>query len=431
MKKQSLSQRIFDDIFLQEFPKSLAAERAVLASMLVDGSCIPDVLAKIDSDCFNDKRNISIFTAIKKIYGDGNTLEPVMVDVECTATKDRDYPGLYYIIDLVESVPSSANVMYYVDKLYDFYLRKKFIVLAYSQSTLVQNLEITTDEAVEKLLDAMPSIDHRASEDIGVSVEKWREHLGLIKKGLRGITFGVEAIDSHIGGFLGGELVIIAGRPSTGKTSLGFQMANTQSVHGAVPGGIFSLEMSSDWIPGRMAAQNLNIDLFKLSRCLPCGVPDDVIESEYKIISDSPLYVCDNPTISVGEMMALAIKWKVSYDIKYLLVDYLQLITSFGESDASKIANASRELKKIARKLNIPVIVLSQLRRFDAYANPDKSPGINDLKGSGAIEADADTILITHRKLGSDEATIIIGKQRNGPVGEVNVHFMNESAKFV
>jgi replicative DNA helicase len=355
--------------------------------------------------------------------------------------------GASYLADLSEKIPTAANIEYYAK-----IVRQKSILrsLIHSATEIVSKAS-TAEENIEDILDFSEKTIFTIAEqnikrsfyplkDILKSTFKNIEYLYEKKELITGVPTGFTDLDNMTSGFQSSDLIIIAGRPSMGKTAFCLNIAQYAASEANTPTAIFSLEMSKEQLALRMLCSEARVDNHKLRSGF-------VAESEWgKLslaagkLSDSKIYIDDSPGISVLEMRAKARRLKAEYGLGMVVVDYLQLmggIKNRSESREQEISEISRSLKALAKELNIPVVALSQLNRR-VEDRVDKRPHMADLRESGAIEQDADVILFIFRdevyhpdsEEAKGKAEIIIGKQRNGPTGEVRLTFINEYTRF-
>jgi len=359
--------------------------------------------------------------------------------------------GSYYLTELAESVPSAANVEHHARIVLEKALLRKLINVAtniitdsYSSQDNVFDIIDRAEQAIfslaeRRLRKGFQEIDpilHETFEEI--------ERLHNRKGGVTGVPSGFQKLDEMTAGFHRSDFIIIAGRPSMGKTAFALSIARNAAVEHKIPVGIFSLEMASYQLAMRLlcAEARVNSHLLRTGR-LPMSEWPKLSLAVGKLAA-SPIYIDDTPNLGILELRAKARRLKAEKDIGLLIIDYLQLIQgpSSVENRQQEISAISRSLKALAKELNIPVIALSQLSRAVEARGGDKRPMLSDLRESGAIEQDADLVIFIYRpevyqQLYDEEgnslegiAEIIIGKQRNGPTGTVRLAFIDDYAKF-
>ncbi len=417
-------------------PSSQKAEMAVLGCLMLDGTIsgvnnVADKVASVlENEDFSEERHRNIFKAAIDLHKKGTLIDLITLsDYLETKGKLEDIGGAYYLTELSEQVPSTANVFEYINVVKTKSNERLFITNAANATSHILGGG-SLEKATEIIERSFLATEDERDVCIADAVKAWISHIELMRSGASGVYTGVDRLDEMIGGFHDGEFIIIAGRPSTGKSSLAFQIANHASIKGKTAGGIFTLEMPAKWVAGRIASQNAHLNLFDFSR----GTlnKDQWMRADIELakISDSELQIHDNPGASLWDIRAKTKEWVQEFGIEYVLIDYLQLVSGRGDSRTQELTHISRGLKQIAREVQIPVIAISQLNRANETGVGVRAPRLSDLRGSGAIEQDADVVIFVHRQLESNDAELIVGKQRNGPVGKRSVEFIPEYAYF-
>lgn len=449
MKNQTPSK---DSVFDRVPPQSLEAERAVLGSLMLDNDCIGRVIELLDERCFYRTSNQKIYSAVLNLFERNEPVDLITLSEELKRTKQLDeVGGAYYLTELSESVPSAANVEYHARIVLERYLLRQLI----SESAGIAQDCFESDENVFELLDRaenrifqlserrqgntfqhIPGPMHTAME----MVESYHERQGMVT----GVPTGFTQLDELTSGFQNGELIVVAGRPSMGKTAFCLNIARNASVIGKVPVGIFSLEMSNEQLALRLLCAEARVDAHRVRTGTLADNQWKNLSSCVGTLVEAPIFVDDTPAMTVLEMRAKARRLKKEKNLGMLVIDYLQLMQGPRgvESRQQEISVISRSLKALAKELRIPVVALSQLSRAVESRGGDKRPMLSDLRESGAIEQDADVVLFIYRPefygISVDEdgqqvegrAEIIIGKQRNGPVGTIHLSFVKQWAKF-
>lgn len=429
-------------------PQFLEGERAILGGILIDNEALPKVMAVLTPDDFYREVHRNIFKAIVGLFEKN---EPVDLITLTAGLKEKgvfeNVGGAVFLMELIDAVPSAANILHYTKVVKEKAILRQLISAATEIST--RCYEDQTD--VGEFLDEAEQILFKVGESrIGPgfshisqlmktsfeTIEKLYER----KENITGVASGFRDLDAMTAGFQNSDLIIVAGRPSMGKTSFALNVAMNAATEYGVPTAIFSLEMSKEQIALRILCAKAKVNL----KSLRTGylTPEDWGRLTLAVgnISDSPLFVDDTPAISPLEIRAKARRLSKEKNLGLIIVDYLQLMKGpgKGESREKEISDISRSLKALAKELNIPVIALSQLNR-KVEERPNKRPQLADLRESGAIEQDADVIIFIYRdevynksednpKKG--EAEIIIGKQRNGPIGMVTAYFDAKYSTF-
>ncbi len=431
-------------------PESPSAEAAVLGSMLIDPECIGQVVELLGTDAFYRLEHRHIFEAVIALYeknrGDG--LDGLLLRDELEKRKQLEgVGGQEYLAKIIESVPSSANVMYYTGIIKDKYLLREMIQAAseildcgYSQSgETAEKLDIAEKrifQVTNKKISGSASPLHDLVVQAYETIEK-RDGSHVT-----GLSTGYYELDEMTCGLQNGEMIIIAGRPSMGKTSLALNIAEHIGVVDKTAVAIFSLEMSKELLAERILCSNSGVE----SQLVRKGMLETQQYQKLVVgcsnLAEAPIYIDDSAGLTPLELRAKARRLKSRYDIQCIVVDYLQLM-SIGsgrvESRQQEITTISRYLKALARELNVPVVVLSQLNRSPENRENHR-PRMSDLRESGSIEQDADVVMLLHREdyyhrgeadwEDNNTAEVIIAKQRNGPTGSVGLVFRETITRF-
>jgi replicative DNA helicase len=429
-------------------PQFVEGERAILGGLLIDNDALPKVVSILSADDFYREPHRHVFNAVIRLF---NHNEPIDWITLTAALKEagqlETVGGPEFLTDLVDAVPSAANILHYTEMVKEKAVLRQLISGATEISTRCYeehaNLDEFLDEAEQiifKIGETRIQSGFSAAKDLMLDAIKTVEVLYDKKEAITGVPSGFRDLDQLTAGFQNSDLVIIAGRPSMGKTSFALNVGMNAAIEGGTPTGIFSLEMSKEQLALRMLCSRAKVNL----KSLRTGflTPDDwgrLVLSAGNI-SDAPLYIDDSPAITTLEIRAKARRLKKERGLGLIVVDYLQLMRSAQRSDSreKEISEISRSLKALAKEIHVPVIALSQLNR-KVEDRPNKRPQLADLRESGAIEQDADVIIFIYRdevynksednpKKG--EAEIIIGKQRNGPIGMVTAMFDSQYSTF-
>ena len=446
MKKVEESYEFFKNLNVIP-PQNIEAERALLGSILIDGHSIIKVIDLVEPEDFYRKEHQLIFTAMLRLFEKGSPIDAVTVYEELGNMKvQSEAGGMEYLIDLIDTVATSAHVTQYAKAIRDKSILRNLIRTAYEIAYKCYNSD--TDD-VEDIVDEAESMIFKISERyikedfsptsdlVRLAISKL-EALSQKRDRITGIPTGYYELDSLTAGLHPSDLIIVAARPGMGKTAFALNIAANAAINEKRKVAIFSLEMSKEQLAMRLLAQTARVDYQKLRT----GVlnKDDwknIIDAA-EILTEAPIFIDDTPGISVIEMRAKARRLKHEQGLDLIIVDYLQLIKGRGRSEnrQQEISEISRSLKILAKELNVPVIAVSQLSRA-VEARQDKRPQLSDLRESGAIEQDADLVIFIYReevykKLPNNKgvAEIIIGKQRNGPTGSIKLTFLKEFLRF-
>lgn len=427
-------------------PQNLEAESSVLGSLMLDRDAIIRVADTVIADDFYDARHALIYENMLELYEKNVSIDILTVSNRLEEKKLLQRAGgSSYLTSLVNAVPSSANVAYYAS-----IVRKKGTLRRLIKSSgEITNLAFGEQGDVEDILDEAEqklfgvSQKHLKQNFIPVSTilhETFEriDELHREKGKLRGVATGFLDLDRLLGGFQKSNLIVLAARPSMGKTALALDIMRTIAVNTKVPAAIFSLEMSKDELVDRLLASQSDVNLWKIRTGQLTETDFEKINYGMGSLADAPIFIDDAAGSNIMEMRTKARRLKAEHDIGLIIVDYLQLMTGRSqENRVQEVSEISRSLKILARELNVPVLALSQLSR-GVENRPDKVPQLADLRESGSIEQDADVVMFIYREdmyKGKDSsrphvAEIHVKKHRNGPTGQVDLYFDNERASF-
>lgn len=427
-------------------PHSVEAEQSVIGSMLMDREAIMTASEIIDSEDFYQHQYGVLFEAILELYNEGKPADLITLQ---DRLREKDVPpeisSLEFARDLLNSVPTSTNVRYYAQIVQEKSMLRKLIKIneeiantCYLAKERVDDIMEDTEKKIFNLLQKRTSGDFVPIKDVVLNALDKIELASKNKGSVTGIPTGFVDLDYKTSGMQPSDLVLIAARPSMGKTAFVLNIAQHMAFKNDVTVAIFSLEMSKEQLVNRLFSLESKVD----SQSIRTGNLSDedwakLIEGA-GIIGRSNLIIDDTPGISVGELRSKCRKYKLEHNLGIVIIDYLQLMTGSKKSDSrqQEISDISRSLKEIARELNVPVIALSQLSRA-VEQRPDHRPMLSDLRESGAIEQDADVVMFIYRddyyNKDSEKkniAEIIIAKQRNGPIGTVELVWLPNYTKF-
>ena len=429
---------------IRKSPSSIEAEKAVLGCMLINKQAMYRALHNLKPNSFYDNSHKIIFKAISNMFEKGKTVDSITLIDYLKKNKDLKKVGdSYYITGLVEEAPSSENVDHYAEIVKQKEALRTIINTAIDMTSEAYNekhnpVEIL-DHAEQKIFELSKQANRGQFESINPVVEKvlddWSSDKG---SGLFGIPSGFMDLDDKLSGFQNSDLIILAGRPSMGKTALALAIARNAAVDHDKRIGIFSLEMANKQIGERLISSESRINSHKIKTSkLPKG-DWRKLSAAADTLSKSKIFIDDSAGLNIMELRAKARQLKSEKNIDLLIVDYIQLLNAGmrSENRQQEISYISRSLKALAKELEIPILCLSQLSR--AVENrTNHRPIMSDLRESGAIEQDADVILFIYRQhvyTESDEdkgiGEIIIAKHRNGPTGTARVTFIDEYARF-
>ncbi len=427
-------------------PQNLEAEASVLGSLLLDKDALIKVADLITPDDFYDPRNQIVYEAILSLFQKNSAIDILTMTNWLEENKLIDkVGGASYLTQLVNTVPTSAHVVNYA-----MIVRKKgSLRRLISTSNEITNIAFKEDGDIETILDqaeqklfgvsqkhlkqnfiAITSVLHETFERI--------DQLHRDKGALRGLATGYIDLDQKLGGLQKSDLIILAARPSMGKTSLALDLMRHVGVELKVPVGIFSLEMSKDQLVDRLLASQSGVDLWKIRTGHLNDGDFENIGQAMGVLSEAPIFIDDSAGSNIMEVRTKARRLQSEHGVGLIVVDYLQLMEGRStENRVQEVSEISRSLKILARELNVPVIALSQLSR-QVENRPDKVPQLADLRESGSIEQDADVVMFIYREdmyKGKDSrrpniAEIHIKKHRNGPTGQVDLFFDADRTSF-
>jgi replicative DNA helicase len=422
---------------------------SVLGAMLLDKEAIAQAIEGIGSESFYKEANAKIYSAIIRLYDANQPVDIVTITEYLKKQKELEsVGGAGYVSMLLDAIPSAANISHYLKIVQEKAILRRLINAA---TGIVSRCYDDGEDVSDVLDDAEREIfdisQHRRSQGfvkigdlIKHSIETV-ESLYQKKEYVTGIASGYTDLDTMTAGFQPSDLIIIAARPSMGKTRLALNIAEHEAIKEKIPTAVYSLEMAKEQLVLRMLCSHARVNAHNVRTGFISEKHDfpKLVNAAGKL-SGAPIFIDDSPAISILEMRAKARRLAAKEGIRLIIVDYLQLMRSSirkAENRQQEISEISRSLKALARELSVPVIVLSQLNR-EAESRPDHRPRLSDLRESGAIEQDADVVFLLFREEyyepDNDEAKgkaeVIIAKQRNGPVGSVKLAFLQECTHF-
>jgi len=429
-------------------PHSVDAEMAVIGAVLIDNAAISVITEFLTDEAFYKKAHRDIFKGMLNVSEKGEAIDVITLAEELKRLGTyQSIGGPAYLTTIMDSVHTAANAEYYAKAVFDKYLLRRLITISGDITTqaLLGATEAreVLDEAERLIFEVSERGIRKTFEPIGKIIKERFENLEKLYENqspVSGLATPFDELDALTSGFQNSELVIVAGRPSMGKTSFALNIAQHLGIKEKIPVGVFSLEMSSEQLVMRLLCAEARID----SHRLRMGYIKSSEFAELAIVagylSEAPIYIDDSPGITMMELRAKARRLKSEVNVGAIFIDYLQLVSSTDrfENRQQQISSISRGLKALAKELDIPVVVLSQLSRAVESRGGDRRPMLSDLRESGAIEQDADTVLMLYRPEfyeGEDSehvgiAEINIAKQRNGPTGTVKLAFVKEYTRF-
>jgi len=430
-------------------PQDLEAERALLGAIMLKPEAMYDAVDTISKESFYAGKHRAIFNSMLSLFSKGEPIDIVTVSTKLKETKELDtIGGRSYLSELIGASPSIANASHYAQIIKSKHILRQLI----EASSQIGELGYAEEKDIEHILDEAQSTVYKIANTSTLQkftsmkdelTEAWQrlEALQEAKDTLRGVHTGYKDLDNLLAGFQKSDLIILAARPSMGKTSFALDIARQSAIKYGTSVGIFSLEMSSQQLVDRMLASEAKVDSWKLrTGKLTSDDEYERLRDAMDKLSNAPIFIDDKVDRTVLQMRSIARRLKAERGLDLVVIDYLQLITP-GASRASdsmvqQVTEISRALKGMARELDVPVIALSQLSR--AVEQRRDRPRLSDLRDSGSIEQDADVVMFIHRedKLNPDSdrpniADVLIEKHRNGPVGRVELFFDSDRVTFL
>lgn len=423
-------------------PQNLEAEQSVLGAMLIDPDAIARVAETLREDDFYRDAHRRIFRAILNLWERGEAADLVTVTEElATQGALEDVGGASYVATLASAVPTAANVEYYARIVEEKALLRQLINVAtrivargYEASEDIHVLLDEAEQAIFQIAQRRSTQGYWAIKDILMDTFERIEHLYAHKGGVTGVPTGYRELDEILSGLQPSELIVLAARPSQGKSTLSLGFARNAAIQHRIPVAFFSLEMGREQLAQRLLCAEAQVDSQRLRTGFLTDQDWPKLSHALGRLSEAPIFIDDTPAIGIMELRAKARRMKSEHGIGLIVVDYLQLMQIRGrvESRQQEVSEISRSLKALARELKVPVVACSQLSRA-VEQREGRRPQLSDLRESGAIEQDADVVLFIHFPPDQENknlAEIIVAKQRNGPTGSVELVFLRDIGKF-
>lgn len=425
-------------------PQDLVAEQSVLGAMMLSKDAIADVVETLRENDFYKPAHANVFGAIIDIYGRGEPADAITVADHLTKSGSlNNIGGAAYLHTLVASVPTAANAGYYARIVADRATLRRLV----EAGTRIAQMGYAGDAEVDQIVDRAQAevyevTSKRVSEDympLSEIMPMALEEIESIQErggAMVGVPTGFRELDEITNGLHGGQLIIVAARPAIGKSTLGLDLARSASIKNGMTSAIFSLEMGRNEIVMRLLSAEASVALNHM-RAGTLGDADwERLAKKMGQVNEAPLFIDDSPNMTMMEIRAKARRLKQRHDLRLLVIDYLQLMSSGKkvESRQVEVSEFSRSLKLLAKELNIPVIAISQLNRGPEQRQ-DKRPMMSDLRESGSLEQDADIVIMISREMDKEspkagEAELIIGKHRNGVTKDIQVAFQAHKSCF-
>lgn len=438
--------------YLRMPPQDIEAEMSVLGSLMLEGNSIMHVADILSPDDFYRDDHKLIYSSACDLFSQQSPIDVRSVASRLKEKKQLEkVGGNSYLLELINCVPSASNIKHYSEIVRKKSILRHLIEAANYIHQLGHKEENELDSLLDEAEQTIFSIANLSFKqnflNIKIALDEAFERMDrLHKKGeIRGVPTGFEDLDNHLAGLQNADLIILAARPSFGKTTFALDIARHVACECQIPTGIFSLEMSSQQLVDRLLAAEANVNAWNLRTGKLTEKEDFIrINEAFGRLSKAPLYIEDAPSLTVLQLRSMArrlqaeVKQKHGKDLGLLIVDYIGLITPRYESNnpVQQMTEISRSLKSLARELNVPLLVLSQLNRAIEHRSPSV-PRLSDLRESGAIEQDADVVMFIHREDKYEESAenkniveIHIAKHRNGPTGKISFYFHPQTVSF-
>ncbi len=434
-------------------PYSEDAEQAVLSAMLIDQDAVLRAAEFVNDSMFYAERHRRIYRAMITITERGGVVDPLTLSEELSRNGELEGSGgKDFIGFLVDAVPTAANIEYHAQIVREKAILRRLIEVSTTIVAEAFEGKATASELLDEAESKIFQVSQQQTKDGFTRIKEllWptMERIEALQRGgqtITGVATGFKELDEMTSGFQPSELIIVAARPSMGKTAFTLNIAQHAAIEHNVSVAFFSLEMSKESLVQRMLTSEARIDAQRLRKGMLRDDDFPRLARAAGILSSAPVWIDDTPGMTILEMRSKARRLKADADIGMIIVDYLQLMAgpSNSENRQQEVSQISRGLKALAKELGVPVVALSQLSRAPEQRTGDnKRPQLSDLRESGAIEQDADLIMFLYRQEFYDgpvdkdgnslegKAEVIVGKQRNGPIGIVNLHFHKQYTRF-
>lgn len=435
--------------FTRTPPYDEEAEQSVLGGMLLSKDAIASVVEVLKAHDFYKPVHETVYRAILDLYAKGEPADPITVAAELTRRGEiARVGGPGYLHDLVQSVPTAANAEYYAEIVHEQAVLRRLVEagtritqMGYAADGDVNEIVNSAQAEMYAVTDERTSEDYLPLADIMEGALDEIEAIGSRSGEMTGVPTGLADLDALTNGLHPGQMVVIAARPAMGKSTLALDVARACSIKNNLPSAFFSLEMGRNEIAMRLLSAEARVGLHHMRS--GSMTDDDWVRLARKMpsVTEAPLYIDDSPNLSMMEIRSKCRRMKQRNDLKLIVIDYLQLMQAGGsrrpESRQQEVSEMSRNIKLLAKELEVPVIALSQLNRGPEQRE-DRLPRVSDLRESGGIEQDSDLVILLHREDAYDkespragEADLIVAKHRNGPTATITVAFQGHYSRFV
>lgn len=431
-------------------PQNIDAERSVLGAILLDKDAIIKVIEIVKPEDFYEFKHETIYSAMLELFDKRKPIDIITLsEILETLEKLKEIGGSSYLAEIVNSTPSASNIVYYAQIVRDKAVLRRLIASSGNINQLGYDEDADISDTLDKAEQLLFAVSQKFMKEKFIAVKDVltdafdridKIHKDKDKGAIRGVPSGFRDLDNLTAGFQNSDLIILAARPSMGKTSFALNLAEHAAIEEKIPTGIFSLEMSKEQLVDRLLASQAGVDSWKLRTGNLADEDFPKIGYAMGVLSEAPLFIDDTPSANVMEIRAKARRLEMEHGLGLVIIDYLQLMEGRARSGEAnrvqEISEISRSLKGLARELNVPVIALSQLSRAVEH-RPDKRPQLSDLRESGSIEQDADVVMFLYREEYYEPDTskkgiteVLIKKHRNGPTGGMELFFQPEQMRF-
>ena len=430
-------------------PQNLDAEVSLLGAVLIDEDVLTRVTDVLHAEDFYDKRHVTIFEAMLKLYESHRPVDILTLSDELKKKDELELiGGMDYLTELTNMVPTAAHAEHYAEMITQKAMRRRLIKasgeiaeLGYDEERMVQELLEKAESEIFAITDKSLRNDLTSLEQILTESFDRLDELHKDKNKMRGVRTGYRDMDNMLAGFQRSDLIILAARPAMGKSTLALNLAHNVAVQEKQAVLVFSLEMSKEQLVDRMLADEAGVDAWNIRTGNLTDEDFEKLSHAMGVLAEAPIYIDDTPGVSILEMRTKARRAAHEHPLGLIVVDYLQLMSGTSnrslDNRVQEVSEISRGLKLIAREMNVPVIALSQLSRSVESRNP-QIPQLADLRESGSIEQDADLVMFIYREDYYNPETdrqhitdILVSKHRNGPTGRVELYFHPERLKFM
>ena len=433
--------------FERQPPQDLLAEQCVLGGMLLSKDAIADVVEVIRGADFYKPAHQTVYEAITDLYGRGEPADPVTVANALLVSGElQRIGGPAYLHTLIASVPTAANAGFYAKIVRERAILRRLVEAGTRIVQMGYHADAEADDIVDRAQAEVYAVtERRTSEDYAPLSEILQgtldeiEAIGSHGGAMVGVPTGFSDLDALTNGLHGGQMIVVAARPGAGKSTMALDICRSASIRGGLTSAVFSLEMSRHEITMRLLSAEARVALHKMRSGTLSDQDWNSLARTMTSVSEAPMFIDDSPNLSMMEIRAKCRRLKQRHDLRLVVIDYLQLMTSGRkvESRQQEVSEFSRSLKLLAKELDVPVIAVSQLNRGPEQRT-DKKPQLADLRESGSIEQDADIVVLLHREdmyeresPRAGEADFIVAKHRNGPTATVTVAFQGHYSRFV